>query len=107
MTLKEDFGRNIKKYRKLNRITQEKLAELIGVEINTISAFECGRYFPSPENLSKISAALNVSLSDLFNFNEDRSCEEFQKEILSNINLINQDKTKLAAVNSFIKSIIN
>jgi transcriptional regulator with XRE-family HTH domain len=54
MQLKKELGKNIQKYRKLNRITQEKLAELIGVEINSISSIETGKYFPSPDNLVKI-----------------------------------------------------
>ena len=57
MNLKESLGKNIQKYRKLNNITQEKLAELINVEINSISSFERGKYFPSPDNLVKISEA--------------------------------------------------
>ena len=46
MELKRELGKNIQKYRKLNKITQEKLAELIGVEINSISSIETGKYFP-------------------------------------------------------------
>ena len=60
MNLKENLGKNIQKYRKLNGITQEKLAEIIDVEINSISSIERGKYFPTAENLVKISNALNV-----------------------------------------------
>ncbi len=70
MYLKKELGKNIQTYRKLNKITQEKLAEMVGVEVNSISSIETGKYFPSPENLLKISKALNISLSDLFKVNE-------------------------------------
>ena len=106
MNLKESLGKNIQKYRKLNSITQEKLSEIIDIEINSISSIERGKYFPSAENLVKISEALQVSLSDLFNFNYDLSCQDYENEIISNINLIKNDRTKLAAVSSFIKSIL-
>ena len=106
MQLKKELGKNIQKYRKLNKITQEKLAEIIEVEINSISSIETGRYFPSPENLVKIANALNVSLSELFNFKEDISCESFVEDIRQNLNLIKNDKTKLLAVHSFIKIIL-
>ncbi len=51
MDLKRNLGKNIQSYRKLNHITQKKLAELVDVEINSISSIELGKYFPSPENL--------------------------------------------------------
>ena len=44
MNLKENLGKNIQKYRKLNKLTQEKLAEAVDVDINSISSIERGRY---------------------------------------------------------------
>ncbi len=106
MNLKESLGKNIQKYRKLNNITQEKLAEMIDIEINSISSIERGKYFPSPDNLVKISNALKVSLSDLFMFKENFSCEDYQREIFASLNLLKNDKIKLSAINSFIKNIL-
>ena len=106
MELKKKLGKNVKKYRKANNLTQEKLAELIGVEVISISYIETGRCFPSPDNLEKVSDTLHTSLSDLFDFSTDYSCKYYLEEITKNISLINTDKTKLNAVNSFIKSMI-
>ena len=106
MNLKQELGKNIKKYRKLNNITQEKLAETVNIEINSISSIETGKFFPSPDNLVKIANALNVSLSDLFYFKENHSCENYIEEINNKILLINNDVTKLSAINSFIKELL-
>lgn len=106
MDLRKNLGENIQKYRKLNHITQEKLAEMIDIEINSISSIERGKYFPSPENLTKIAAALNVSLPDLFNFQTSYTKEDYEKEILNNIKLLRNDKTKLCAINTFIKNLL-
>ncbi len=106
MNLKENLGKNIHKYRKLNKITQEKLAEIIEVEINSISAIERGKYFPSSENLVKISKALNVSLSDLFMFKEDLTCDDYEQEILKNLTYLKNDKSKLSIISAFIKNIL-
>ena len=106
MQLKKELGKNIQKYRKLNKITQEKLAEMIGVEINSISSIETGKYFPSPENLVKISNALNTNLSNLFFFKENCSCEDYIEEINKNIKLLASDKTKLEAINNYIKQLL-
>lgn len=106
MNIKEKLGKNIQKYRKLNRITQEKLAELIDVEINSISSIERGKYFPSPDNLVKISEALNVPLSDLFTFTKLSTCEDYENAIKNNINLLKNDMGKLSAIHTFIKNIL-
>ena len=106
MQLKKELGKNIQKYRKLNKITQEKLAEIIGVEINSISSIETGKYFPSPENLIKIANALNTNISNLFYFKEDCSCDDYIEEINRNIKLLANDKTKLESINNFIKQMI-
>lgn len=106
MNLKENLGKNIQKYRKLNSITQERLAELIEVEINSISSIERGKYFPSSDNLVKISEALNVSLSDLFTFNSGDTCQDYEREIKKNLSLLKNNQVKLSAINAFIKTIL-
>lgn len=106
MELKKALGKNIRKFRKLHNITQEKLAEIIGIEVNSISSIETGKYFPSSENLVKISNALKISLSDLFNIKEEYTTESCFREIIGYLDLIKSDKTKLLAVNSFIKNIL-
>ena len=106
MELKKQLGKNIKKYRKLNNLTQEQLAEAIGVEVISISSIETGRYFPAPENLVKISEKLKVDLSDLFNFKEQMTCDDYINEIMQNLTLIKNDESKLLAINGFIKSLV-
>lgn len=106
MELKKELGKNIQKYRKLNKITQEKLAELIGVEINSISSIETGKYFPSPDNLVKIATSLNTDISNLFSFKDDLTSKDYLSEIENNLKLLNSDKTKLIAINNFIKELL-
>ena len=106
MELKKQLGENIKKYRKLNKMTQEKLAECVGIEIISISSIETGRYFPTPENLVKISQALNVSLSELFNFKPEMACEDYMSQIQANLRVIAKDKSKLCAIDEFIKNLL-
>ncbi len=106
MNLKEQLGKNIQKYRKLNKITQEQLAEQIDVEINSISALERGINFPATSTLEKLAKTLNVTLADLFTFAENNTCADYENEIQKNLALIKNDKSKLQAVNAFIKQII-
>lgn len=57
--------KRIKKYRSERGLTQEELAEKVGVSRVYIGYVEQGRNTPSLEILEKITKALKVSLSDV------------------------------------------
>ena len=57
---------NMKKYRKVQHISQERLAEKAGCSWQTINAIECSVRFPSPKMLAKIANALEIKLYRLF-----------------------------------------
>ncbi len=57
--------KRIKKYRNEKGLTQEDLAEKVGVSRVYIGYVEQGRNTPSLEVLEKIAKALKVSLPDL------------------------------------------
>lgn len=59
------LGRNLAGYRKALGLTQEQLAQRLGVEPETISRFERGATAPSLATLEKIAALLQVRISDL------------------------------------------
>lgn len=69
MTLKQDLGQKIQKLRKERKITQEKLAEMVGIDPKNISRIEIGNNYPTAENLCAIAKALNVDVYELFVFN--------------------------------------
>lgn len=60
------LGQRIRNYRTSNGLSQEKLAELSGCHPTYIGQIERGEKNATIESISKISAALNVSLSTLF-----------------------------------------
>ena len=47
MDPKKILGKKIQTYRKLRQITQEKLAETIGIETISLSKIETGRNYPT------------------------------------------------------------
>ena len=57
----KEMGNRIYLRRKALRLTQEELAERINVSTQMISNLETGKKAIRPENLSKLSAALNIS----------------------------------------------
>lgn len=91
MTLKQDLGQRIQKLRKDKKITQEQLAEMVGIDPKNISRIEKGNNYPSAENLTSIAKALNVDIYELFVFNSI-PLEQMKEE---NINSLNSEKNIL------------
>lgn len=58
----------LKKYRLLKGLTQEQLAEMIGVRRETIMRLEAGKYNPSLKLAIDISKAVNTPIEELFIF---------------------------------------
>jgi transcriptional regulator with XRE-family HTH domain len=56
----------IRKYRKLARLTQEKLAERVGINAVYMGQIERGYKIPTVDVLLRIARALKVNLRDIF-----------------------------------------
>lgn len=65
---REAFGKRIKVLRKNRRMTQEKLAELVGLNPRQLTRIETGENFPSSETLVKLSLSLGLEVKYLFDF---------------------------------------
>lgn len=60
------LARNIKKYRKKLRVSQDKLSKLAGITFHTISKIESGATLdPRIKTVEKIANALGVSVDNL------------------------------------------
>jgi len=63
---------NIRKLRfHNNEMTQEQLAEKVGVTRQTIIAIEAAKYAPSLELAFRIALAFDVPLQDVFSYTAD------------------------------------
>jgi len=67
------FGLHIKKIRTELGISQEKLASRCELDRTYISGIERGKRNISLLNIVKLSSSLNISSSELMNFNKDIS----------------------------------
>lgn len=70
------LGDNIRKYRKTNNLSQEKLAETLGVSRQTISLWETGKTQPSVDILANLAGALGVSVDILLIEEPQQECNE-------------------------------
>ncbi len=61
----------MKEYRALRGLTQEKLAEIVGVRRETIIFLEKGKYNPSLRLAYRIARALEAGIEEIFTFDDE------------------------------------
>jgi len=101
--IRQILAANMKKYRKIQGISQEKLAEKINTATNYIAMIETGKKFPSAAMLERIALALNIDTPELFTTqtvtfipNSNKSIERLYQDVLSDFN--NFEKTVSARI---------
>lgn len=67
------FQKNLIALRKMHNISQEELAEKVGVSRQTLSKYETGESIPDIEKTKAIADAFGVSLDDLVNYNPEEN----------------------------------
>lgn len=70
---KYKFNSKIHVYRATKRMSQQELADLVGVSRQTIIQLERNRYNPSMLLVYSIAKVFDVSIEDLFDFQEVKS----------------------------------
>ncbi|NEQ70864.1 MAG: ImmA/IrrE family metallo-endopeptidase [Symploca sp. SIO2D2] len=63
--MKETIGGNLTRYRKSLHLSQEQLAEMVGMTRQSINNYEKAKTLPDSKTLSALSRALGVTLDDL------------------------------------------
>lgn len=62
---------NIEQIRKIYQLTQEELADKLGVSRQTINSLEKGRYNPSIQLAFKLAKLFSFKIEDLFIYEEE------------------------------------
>ena len=70
-----DFGTRLKELRKQNGLTQQQLAERVGVTKSVISFYELKERAPSPDVLTKLSYIFHVSTDYLLGIDRNKTVD--------------------------------
>ena len=101
------LGENIKKARKMRKLTQEKLAEYIDVTPVFISHIENASRIPSLETVYKISTTLKISVNELLQNIDDGKNSLLNYELEELILLLkNRNDVEIHFVCSVVKNIL-
>ncbi len=81
MEEKTSLGKFISIRRKFLRMTQEELAEKIGVSKSAIAKWETERGIPDRDNLGRLAEVMNVSIDDLHRIIRNTAIENIDLNI--------------------------
>lgn len=73
------FGENLQAIRKKNQLSQERLAEMLGVSRQAVSKWELGEGYPEVDKLLILSKRLNISLDSLLGGDNTTAISEESK----------------------------
>ena len=83
------IGENLKKQRKLRELTQEQLADILGVSFQAVSKWERGEGYPDIEMLPTIANCFGITVDELLGMNEIRDSSDAK-------NILDKEKENLS-----------
>ena len=95
-----NIGEHMKALRKLNKMSQQNLADKAGLSLMSIRRYESGEREPKPAVLVKIADALGVPLIDLMDISseEKKEMEDFAEYIAQSVGVSKEVIMKLQIV---------
>lgn len=73
------FGKNLKNLRREKNLTQENIADILGVSFQSVSKWERGESYPDITTLPVIASFFKVSVDELLGVNEAENEERIQQ----------------------------
>jgi transcriptional regulator with XRE-family HTH domain len=92
-SLKDIFSRKLRENRRKKGLTQEKLAETVGISTHYLAMLETARNFPTADTLERLCAALEIPVYELF-ITDPSPREEMEQLRQDIVNEINQTVNK-------------
>jgi transcriptional regulator with XRE-family HTH domain len=76
-------GQRLKLLRWVKRLTQDELAERVGLDSRHISRLETGANYPSVKSLEAIAGVLGVQLKDIFDFSQEEQVDDLRSFVVN------------------------
>ena len=96
------IGEFIAKKRKEKNLTQDQLAQRLGVSNKSVSKWECGRCMPDYSVIELLCKELDVSIAQIFNGNDGNFSSAIEDEKIKSIFNSMRQNEKLNKINKMI-----
>ena len=98
------FAENLKQLRKENQLSQEELAEILGVSRQAVSKWEQGIGYPEVEKLLLLSSKLNISLDSLMATEITQKSDDEKKKVTGTITITSPFEHVIATCHKVVAS---
>lgn len=98
----EVFSRNLRRLRLQKELTQERLAGILGVSVQTVSRWECGNTLPDVMLLPEIARIYGVTVDDLYR-DDARGYSSYSQRLLAVYEASGRSEDFLAAEQEFLR----
>ena len=98
----EMFSRNLRRLRLRKGLTQERLADILGVSMQSVSRWECGNSLPDVMLLPEIARVYGVTVDDLYRA-DARGYSNYAQRLLAVYEASGRSDDFLAAEQEFIR----
>ena len=85
-SVKNLFGKRVKELRKERSLTQEQLAEIIGIETRNLIKIENGQTFPRVNTLDKLIKAFQITPDEILKTEHLRDIDFLKNKIIDKLN---------------------
>ena len=103
MNVKTLLGKRIKSLRQSRRMTQEELAEKMGISAKYLSSIERGQENPTLDTMIKLSDSLRIELEEVFTVSHEVSDPKLLRKSLDHL-LKEADQEKLRIAVKLLKA---
>jgi len=94
--LTNNFGKKLKKLRKYKKLTQEKLAELVNIDVRQVARIEACESLPSIPTLLKLCDVFSVTPNDMLVSHPEKTSDYTQKhEVYDILSLAKPEQMEL------------
>lgn len=101
------IGKRVRDARKEKGLSQESLAEIVGLSTSHICHIECGTTKPSLDAVVRIANALHVTVDRLLSDNMEVPYDSFRMDILAELeDLSEQEKAGFLEVVRSVKKLV-
>lgn len=97
MDAKKLIGLRIKELRRSKGLSQERLAEKIGISSKYLSSIERGRENPTLDTFLKLASALNIELPEVFNVSHVKPSKDLRVFISRLTKSSDEERLRLTA----------
>ncbi|AOR38871.1 hypothetical protein BHV42_06440 [Candidatus Melainabacteria bacterium MEL.A1] len=80
------FGKRVKELRKQHSYTQERLAELVGIDTRNLIKIENGQTFPRANTLDKLIEVFSITPDEILKMGHLENIEVLKQKIIEKLN---------------------